>query len=145
MNISVWILLKCFYLILWNQIFYINKTLITRIQQCMALYLTGNQEPSNRCPYRHEALVFIQSLLVGSNEESSILDPASVETRFLFQVFADHVPGVGQELHLHITGTELPQKAWKNTPMWVVWLNAHWFEHVQLSSRQNHNLGLFWH
>ena len=54
--------------------------------------------------YRHKALVLVQPLLVGGDEEPSILDPACVETRLLFQVFADHVPGVGQELYLDIAG-----------------------------------------
>ena len=67
---------------------------------------------NNLHSYRHEALVLIQPLLVGGNEKSPILDPACVETRLLLQVFADHIPGVGQELHLNITGTELPQQAW---------------------------------
>lgn len=65
--------------------------------------------------HRHEALVLIQSLLVGGDEESSILDPASVETGLFLQVSADHIPGVGQELYLHITGAELPQQPWGNT------------------------------
>lgn len=64
-------------------------------------------------PYRHEPLVLIQSLLVGGDEESSVLDPARVEARLLLQVFADDVPGVSQELHLHVTGPELPQQAWE--------------------------------
>lgn len=63
-------------------------------------------------PYRHEPLVLVQPLLVGGDEESSVLDPARVEARLLLQVFANDVPGVSQELHLHITGTELPQQAW---------------------------------
>lgn len=69
------------------------------------------QKTSNLDSYRHEALVLVQPLLVGGNEESSILDPACVETSLLLQVFADHIPGVGQELYLNITGTELPQQA----------------------------------
>lgn len=62
--------------------------------------------------YRHEAFVLVQPLLVGGNEKSSILDPACVEPRLLLQVLADHIPGVGQELYLDVTGTELPQQAW---------------------------------
>lgn len=78
----------------------------------MKQYLSDNgQKPNNLSSYRHEALVLIQPLLVGGNEEPSILNPACVETRLLLQVFADHVPGVGQELYLNITGTELPQQA----------------------------------
>ncbi len=54
-------------------------------------------------PYRHEALVFIQSLLVGSNEQASILDPARLEASLLLQLWADHVASVSQQLHLCIT------------------------------------------
>lgn len=39
------------------------------------------------------------------------MNPACVKTRLLLQVLADHIPGMGQELHLNITGTKLPQQA----------------------------------
>lgn len=54
-------------------------------------------------PYRHEALVLVQSLLVGSDEQASILDPARLESRLLLQLGADHVASVSQEFHLSIT------------------------------------------
>lgn len=44
--------------------------------------------------YRHEALVLIQPLLIGSNKEASILDPARVKTSLFLQVFAYHIPSV---------------------------------------------------
>lgn len=77
--------------------------------------IDGHLENKFIYSHRHEALVLIQSLLVGGDEKSSILDPAGVETCLFLQVSADHIPGVGQELYLNITGAELPQQPWRNT------------------------------
>lgn len=58
--------------------------------------------------HRHEPFIFVQSLLVGSNEEAPVLNPPRMETRLPFQIMADHVASVRQQLHLHIAGAQLP-------------------------------------
>lgn len=63
--------------------------------------------------HRHEPLVLIQALPVGRYEQAPILDPAGVQPRLLLQVAAHHAPGVGQQLHLHVAGPQLPQQAWR--------------------------------
>lgn len=61
--------------------------------------------------HRHEPLVLIQTLPVGRYEQAPVLDPARVQPRLLLQVTAHHAPRVGQKLHLHVAGPQLPQQA----------------------------------
>lgn len=63
--------------------------------------------------HRHEPLVLVQTLPVGRNEQAPVLDPARVQPRLLLQVPAHHAPRVGQKLHLHVAGPQLPQQAWQ--------------------------------
>ena len=65
------------------------------------------------CTHRHEPLVLIQTLPAGRDEQASVLDPARVQPRLLLQLTAHHLPCVCQELHLHVTGPQLPQQAWR--------------------------------
>lgn len=66
--------------------------------------------PAGAPPYRHEPFVLVQALLVGGDEEPPVLHPARVQPRLGRQLPADHIPGVRQQLHLHIAGTQLPQE-----------------------------------
>lgn len=76
------------------------------------LHYAAHPGPRGRT-HRHEPLVLIQTLPAGCDEQAPVLDPACVQPRLLLQVAAHHLPRVRQELHLHITGPQLPQQAWR--------------------------------
>lgn len=76
------------------------------------LHYSAHPGPRGRT-HRHEPLVLIQTLPAGRDEQAPVLDPARVQPRLLLQVAAHHLPRVRQELHLHVTGPQLPQQAWR--------------------------------
>ena len=55
-----------------------------------------------------QSSIFIESRLVVGNEDASVLYPARIEARLRLQL-TQHVPRVGQQLDVHITGTQTPQ------------------------------------